>query len=53
MSNGTRLPWTVMRHPVAGVTDVVLRATRNLYELFGAGPAGATTPSRPNWSTFY
>jgi len=53
MQDGTRLPATVMARAVPGVTNVVLRAMENLYELFGRGPAGTWEPSRPNAHQYY
>jgi hypothetical protein len=53
MQASTRIPPSVMRRAVPGVTNVVLKAMENLYDLFGAGPAAHVSPSRPNWSKFY
>jgi len=53
MQDGTQLPATVMAPAIPGVTNVVLRATENLYELFGKGPAATTEPSQPNTSRYY
>ncbi len=53
MSNGTRIPHSVMRHRVPDVTGRLLGAMGNLYRVFGAGPAGARHPSRPNVGAYY
>lgn len=53
MSNGTRVPASVMRHRVRGVTGRVLGAMANLYRVFGVGPAGDAHPSRPNTAAYY
>ena len=53
MSAGTRLPASVMHHPVPGVTVPVIDAMKNLYRVFGRGPAGARHPSEPNVTDYY
>jgi hypothetical protein len=53
LANSTGIPPNVLPAAVPGETDLLLRAMENLYSCFGAGPAGATTPSGGNWSSIY
>lgn len=39
--------------PIPGVTAPLTRITENVLGACGAGPAGRTHPSTPNWSRFY
>ncbi len=38
--------------PIPGVTNVIRRATMNIFARFGVGPAGNTTPSVPNTNQY-
>jgi hypothetical protein len=50
---GSIIPNLILPGPVPGVTEYLLRVMENIFSVFGAGPAGITHPSIPNWQIFY
>ncbi len=53
LANAPLIPSNVLKGPVPGVTDHLLRIMVNVYSVLGTAPASITHPSTGNWRTAF